>query len=231
MNLGLVQRRTIWFPTLRGWVVFLAVPFISLLFWWFKGESYLSLTERQPPDVMVVEGWIGIQGVHAAAAEFAHGGYRYVVATGGLTGERGDPRRWNVADWAAHELVLSGVPQDKIITASCTDPESHRTFESAIAVWQTLQRKGIAPATIDVFTRSSHARRSRLVFAKVFQANAKVGVISWIPPGNERERWWHSSERSVDFIKETIGYLFEMLLNSGRWSNTSNVTGKEGTPA
>jgi hypothetical protein len=89
----------------------------------------------------------------------------------------------------------------------------------AVAAWRALQTKEIQPTSINVFTRSSHARRSRLVFAKVFGSGTKVGVISWTPPGYENEPWWRSSERAIDFLKETVGYPFELLLNSGRWSN------------
>jgi hypothetical protein len=35
------------------------------------------------------------------------------------------------------------------------------------------------------------------------------------------ERWWQSSERFKEFLEETIGYLYEILLNSGRLTNFS----------
>ncbi len=52
-------------------------------------ESFLSVTERSPADVLVVEGWIGREGVRAAGEEFKQRGYQYVVATGGLTANEG----------------------------------------------------------------------------------------------------------------------------------------------
>jgi len=83
MLLRFLQRRTIWWPTLLGWISLTAFAGLFLTLWWFRGEALLSLTERQPAEVLVVEGWIGLEGVHAAAIEFAQGGYRQVVATGG----------------------------------------------------------------------------------------------------------------------------------------------------
>ena len=51
----------------------------------------------------MVEGWIGRDGVRAAAAEFEHGGYQYVVATGGLSTARG----WAEAGWSYAEGAAS----------------------------------------------------------------------------------------------------------------------------
>jgi hypothetical protein len=58
-----------------------------------------------------------------------------------------------------------------------------------------------------------------LVFAKVERPGKKVGVVAWAPTSYGSEPWWRSSERAKDFISETAGYAFELLLNSGRLTN------------
>jgi len=113
-------------------------------------------------------------------------------------------------------LIRSGVAEARIIVATATDVERQRTFESAVAVWRALPVKGIRPENINVFTFGPHARRSRLVFAKVYQPDARVGVISWVPPIPEKSPWWQSSERAKDLLTETAGYLYEACFNSGR---------------
>ena len=81
----------------------------------------------------MVEGWIGREGIRAAAAEFVQHGYTYVVASGGLTAsERWEEGGWNYAVGAAHELMRSGVPESRIIVATARDVERERTFESTI---------------------------------------------------------------------------------------------------
>jgi hypothetical protein len=60
-----------------------------------------------------------------------------------------------------------------------------------------------------------------VVFAKVNSHGAKIGVIAWLPPEYKMEPWWRSSERSKELLEETRGYLYEVLLNSGRHSNSS----------
>jgi DUF218 domain len=184
--------------------------------WWFNcGESFLSPTERLPADVLVVEGWIGRQGIHAAAAEFEKGPYKYIVATGGLTSGRWEDEPTNYAEIAGAEMIRSGVPKDKVIIGMAEYTECHRTFESAITVWRALKAANIQPKTVNLFTFGPHARRSRLVFSKVYGPETEVGVISWVPSDTETVPWWQSSERAREMMTETAGYLFEALPNSG----------------
>jgi hypothetical protein len=203
-----------------GWAGLAVIATALCLLWWFEGESFLSPTERLPAEVLVVESWIGTDGIQAAAVEFEHGGYQCVVATGGPTSERWSQRRWSYADMAERELIRSGVPKDRIIAAPASETDGQRTFEMAVAAWRTLQTRDLHSNAINVFTLGAHARRSRLVFAKVFEPGIKVGVISWTPLHDKNGPWWRSSERAEDLLKETVGYLFEALLNSARSSNS-----------
>ena len=166
----------------------------------------------------MVEGWIGSEGVDAAATEFEQHGYQYVVATGGLSEKPRD--RSNYAEIAEQELIRSGVSVDRIIVAPTGQIERQRTFESAVAAWQALQRRGIAPHLLNVFTLGPHARRSRLVYEKVYSPGTQVGVIAWVPSRYAAEPWWLSRGQAKCLLKETIGYPFEALLNSGRSSNS-----------
>ena len=216
----LFQRRTLWWPTWTGWLSLLAVIALPILLWVFIGEAFLSRTVREPADVLVVEGWIGSAGTRVAKREFESGGYRYIVTSSGLSGENWNPRRWNYALEAEQQLLGSGIPRDRVMAAVPRDVETHRTFESAAAVWRTLQARAIQPRSITVFTRGAHARRSRLVFARIFGSSTPVGVISWMPTGAKTGAWWESSQRAGDMLKETVGYLFELILNSGRPSNS-----------
>jgi uncharacterized SAM-binding protein YcdF (DUF218 family) len=216
----LFERRTIWWPTWLGaFCVILSFAFPAA--WWFVyGESFLSLTNRLPAEVLVVEGWIGPNGVRAAASEFRTGGYRYVVATGSQPDDRGWQKPgWSYAEGAADELAQLGIPADEIIVAPARNAERERTYESAVAVWRKLHSLCINPKSINVFTRGPHARRSRLVFAKVYAQHASIGVVSWVPLTHAHQPWWRSSDRAKQFLTETTGYLFECMANSGRSTN------------
>ena len=216
MNLQLFRRHNVWFPTLLGWTCLLALLLGLFSVWWFEGEAFLSRTDRLPADILVIEGWAGLNSPPAAAAEFRRGGYRWAVVTGGLTGKSWTLERWRYVDAVGQELIRLGVPADAIIAAPTGDPESQRTFEMAVAAREALRARGVAPAALNVFTLGAHARRSQLIFRKVFGSATGIGVVSWIPPGFQKEPWWHSSERADDLLKETVGYVFELVLSSGR---------------
>jgi len=196
-------------------------PFIT---WWLRGESLLCLTQRESSDILVVEGWIGPETIEAAAAEFAQGGYRWVITTGGLNAERWNHNRWTYAEIAHDRLVIAGIPHEKIIMAPCTEVEIQRTRESALAAKQKLKELGLKPSAINVFTLGAHARRSQLVYANIFKPTIKVGVISWLPPGAQTEPWWHSSTRAKSLLTETIGYAYEAMLDSGRGTTPKPVS-------
>ncbi|MBV8214938.1 MAG: YdcF family protein [Verrucomicrobia bacterium] len=216
-----VQRRTILCPTRLGLCLLVALA-LSPVVWWFAfGEAFLSLTFRAPPQILVVEGWIGFEAIGGAKAEFDQHDYQYVIATGGVTAAEGWQKAgWSYAEGAANELVRLGVPREKIIVAPARETKSQRTFESAAAVWRALQSKGIQPRGLNVFTIGAHARRSRLVFSKTSDSPTQVGVISWTPPGYAGTSWWGSSDRARELVAETAGYIYEVMLNSGRGLNT-----------
>lgn len=216
MNLRFFDKRVVLFPTFLGWLLIFALSASTLLLWWYRGEPFLSCTLRLPAEVLVVEGWIGPKGIREASREFEQGGYQYVVATGGLSEERWNQSSWSFAAEAAKILLKEGVPRDRLVDAPPYITEGQRTYEEAEAVYRAMRDRNIHPRAINVFTMGVHARRSRSVFTKVFRPSTEVGVIAWAPNDYRSEAWWHSSERAGAFLKETVAYFFETVLNSGR---------------
>jgi DUF218 domain len=220
-RIRLFERRTLWCPTWLGAFCLAFLLIVPAAGWCIYGESFLSLTDRLPAEVLVVEGWIGTTGVRAAALEFRSGSYRYVVATGS---QPADDRGWQEIGWsdaqgAANELARSGIPPEKIVLAPARNTGRERTFESAVAVSRKLRSLSINSRSINVFTLGPHARRSRLVFAKVEGPETEVGVVGWTPTSYQAAPWWSSSDRAKELLTETAGYILEALLNSGRGSN------------
>lgn len=207
----LFERRTVWWPTRLGWGCLL-LPVIAFLFGWcFCGESFLSPTTRLRADVLVVEGWVGTNSMAAALHEFRQGGYRLLVTAGGATGDTWAVQNGNYAELAAGVLLRHGLPKDQLLVAPAKETDDGRTYHAALAVRQALEARGKLPAAINVWTRGAHARRSRLVFAKVFGAETRVGVIAWSPAGALAKPWWRSSERSREFMEETVAYFYTVF--------------------
>lgn len=217
MPLTLYTRRLMPWPTLLGWLALSLLLIGPILLWGFRGEAFLATTDNPASsDVLIVEGWIGYTGIEAAKAEFEKGHYQRIVTVGGPTNNRWGRQRWNYALLASDELKRLGVPAEKIISAPTEDLLNHRTFASAVAVTEALERADIRKFSATIFTLGAHARRSRLVFAKTLPSGTQVGVISWQPFPYEAQPWWQSSERATDFVKESAGWAFELFLNSGR---------------
>lgn len=215
----LFQRRTVWWPTRLGWCCFFLLPIFVLGFWVFLGESFLSSTRRVAADTLMVEGWIGREAMPQVKTEFERGGYERLVITGGLTGYSWSKDRLNATDIAEKELLRLGLPAEKLFLAPCEDVENQRTFESALTARRMMEAKGLSTKAINVVSRGAHARRTHLVYRKVFGSSINVGIISWnpLPPEIlEKESWWQSSNRAKDMLDETFGFTYEALLSSGR---------------
>ncbi len=180
------------------------------------GESWLSVTARVPASVLIVEGWIHSEGMPATAEEFRRGGYDYLVVTGGPSGPSWALNRFNLAENARQELLVLGLSADKLLSAPSLESDSQRTFESALAAKRLLELRGFAVGAINVFSRGPHCRRTRLVYSKVFGPATRVGIVAWCPYATQGKAWWQSSERTKEMVTESLGYLYEWVLNSGR---------------
>jgi hypothetical protein len=198
--------------------IFLFPVILSVAWLCSSGEEFFSLTRRLPAEALVADGWIGPDGIRAAAEEFKLGGYEYIVVSGDMVEERRNQS--DEAVTAEKELIGLGIPKDRIVTAPSAQVTRQRTFASVVAAWKALKTRGVHPKVLNVFTLGPHARRSRLVYAKVFGPATQVGVIAFVPPRYEVEPWWLSKQRTLCLLKEFIGYPFEILLNSARRSNS-----------
>jgi hypothetical protein len=86
-RLRLFRHRTILCPTWAGCFCFATILLLLVVALINYGGSYLALTHRVTADILMVDGWIGRRGLRAAVDEFGRGGYRFIVASGGLTSE------------------------------------------------------------------------------------------------------------------------------------------------
>jgi len=189
-RLRFFRRRTVWLPTWVSWFLIAAISLILSAAWFNYGESLLARNHRVPAAVLVVEGWIGREGVHAAVTEFEHGSYQYIVSTGGLTSGRWEDQPGSYAEMAAREMIHLGVPKQRIIVATADYTESHRTFESAVAVWLVKRRTGI-----------------RLGIAK---GDNQIGSRDRILPAGQPSRSRHRDRSASNFIEHSPVIMDEL---------------------
>lgn len=204
------DRRPRWGLTPRGRALAALLGAALAAAWWFGGEEFLALDAPVTPEVLVVEGWIGNTGVRAAAAEFHRGGYRWIVATGGLTDGRWDDQRSSYAEKARRDLLAAGVPATAILLAPPAESTARRTLACALATHAALAHLPATPRHVTVFTLGAHARRSRIVYAGAL-AEYEVGCLAWRPTPAFAGPWWRSSDRAEDLLKESVGCLLESM--------------------
>ena len=210
---GLLHRRPCVVPTWRGWLlaVLIALPLIATGV--RRVQSFLAVTAPVSSSVLVVEGWMPDYGMKEVIAETQRTPYVTLVVTGGPL-ERGAPLSdyGTYAELGAATLAKIGTtsPQPQAVPAA--DVYRDRTFTSAIALRDWLKARGPMPAKINLVSLGAHARRSRLLFNKVFGPDVKIGIIA-IPDRSYDERhWWRSSQGFRVVTDESIGYLYARFI-------------------
>jgi uncharacterized SAM-binding protein YcdF (DUF218 family) len=205
----LLVRKECWRLSLRGKLLLL-MALTSLLFiaHWYV-YPWLAVTDRQPAEYLVVDGWVHASGLKAVIAEFKRGGYRQILTSGCMGTEEGSPNpRANYADWTADDLRQLGVPKEVITPIPSWGEAKDRTFNSALAVKKWFQDTHTPVKCVNVVALGPHARRSRLLFQKAFGGQVAVGVVA-VPNGEyDSKHWWRTSEGVREVIGEGIAYIY-----------------------
>lgn len=208
----LIRRRTVWWPTWRGWLCLLALLFGIAFCLGRCLHSFLAVTRPVQADILVVEGWVPDTVLKTAIAEFHRSQYKLLITSGGPR-----PRGHLTSDFptfaaeTAAALRKLGFPDGKLVEAPGAATLRDRTFHSAEAVRDKLNELGIKPVGLNIVTEGTHGRRTWTVFRRVFRMPQKVGVISCPPVEYDPARWWSSSEGLKLTLVETVGWLHDFL--------------------
>jgi hypothetical protein len=208
---AMFRRRQIWLPTWWSALLLVVAFAAGSLFALRHLASYLAVDDPVAAHdghrarTLIVEGWLDEDGLDAAITVIARGGYQRVVASGGPIDSWREGQSWpTYAERAADYLRRHGRVAIPVVAVAAPESARDRTFVSAIVVRDWLRRQGDAVDTIDLFSGSVHARRSRLVFAKAFGPRVEVGVFAAPPRRYSLERWWTTSEGAKAVLDETI---------------------------
>ncbi|MEO7600452.1 MAG: ElyC/SanA/YdcF family protein [Opitutus sp.] len=160
-----------------------------------------------------MEGWIQDYAIAVALEEFQSRGYERVYTTGGpvqgLSGYVDD--RSTAASLGAKRLINAGLPPALVQMVPSRVVQHDRTYHAALALKEWLRVHDPAVTGINVVTEGAHARRTRLIFQKVFGGNVEIGVISVNSPGFDQKHWWRYSEGVRSVLGEGIAYLYARL--------------------
>jgi hypothetical protein len=213
---GMLRRREVVLPSLRGCLMLIAG---------FAAAGWLALTRIHPflavekplgGEVLVVEGWIPDYALRQALSGFRSGPYRLMLVTGGpLPQGTAYARYGTYAHLAAAMLKEFGLGGDSIVVVPSTLVDKDRTYQEGLSVGEWMRAQGKAPASLDVVSFSTHARRSRLLFAKALGGKTPVGIFAPRDIGYDPAVWWKTSNGVRRVLDETIAYLYAKLVFRG----------------
>jgi len=175
----------------------------------------LATTEKVDADLLVVEGWMPDHVAEQVIHEFNSGKYQWIVATGGplqLGGYLCGYRTYAAAMRAT--LIHLGVDAEKIVAVPAPDTKRDRTYASAVALRNWLERSHYAVKGINLCSLNVHARRSHYLFRLALGDRYPLGILA-LDDGRVGENdWWTSSEGVRRVIGEFIAMGYAYLVFS-----------------
>jgi uncharacterized SAM-binding protein YcdF (DUF218 family) len=188
---------------------------LSLLFIYiFTIQSFLAQTEIVQGDVLVVEGFIPDYAIEESKAIFEKGNYKLLLITGKPFDKGSHLSIYkNSGESSAATLIKLGLDSNKIRVVSLEDYHKRdRTYATALRLKEWIEDSGLEIKSLDLVTIDCHARRSRLLFQKVFNDDIEVGIISIVNRDYNPKRWWTSSKGFRTVIQESIAWIYARFL-------------------
>ncbi|MDA1273204.1 MAG: YdcF family protein [Verrucomicrobia bacterium] len=200
-------------PTLRGWIIIFVFAIGLAYFGVHRVFPFLAVHDPQKCELLVVEGWIPDYLMADVKTEFESGGYRLLIITGSPI-TKGEPlaEEKTYPELTRAALLKSGWQEENVAAVPCAEALRDRTYASAIALRDWLEREKSQVACFNIFSRGSHCRRTRMLYQLAFGDRVKVGVIAGKDLRYDSEHWWRSSEGVRDILDETIAYLYARLI-------------------
>ncbi|MDJ0677535.1 MAG: ElyC/SanA/YdcF family protein [Calothrix sp. MO_167.B42] len=202
--------------TFQGWLIAIAIIVVSMVLAITHIHSFLAVNSPVTADILIVEGWVTDNAIKAALDEFQGNSYGHLVTTG-IPVERGYylAEYQNFAQIAASTLQKMGLESEKITVIPSPDVKKDRTYASAVAFRQWLEKTDLKPKPqgINILSESTHARRSWLIYKKVLADKMKVGIISIPSQTYNPQRWWMYSAGVRAVIDETVAYIYASIVS------------------
>jgi uncharacterized SAM-binding protein YcdF (DUF218 family) len=175
---------------------------------------FLAITHRVNASVLVVEGWIHEYAIRAASKEFQSNHYQRIFATGGpVEGNGGYVNDYQTSASVGADLLKKyGLTNESVQMVPSRVMDRDRTYGSAVALRNWLRDNNVRVSGIDVVTESLHARRTQLLYQKVFGRHVPVGIIAVPNPDYNPKDWWRYSDGVREVLGESIAYLYARFL-------------------
>lgn len=195
-----------------GWLVVVAAAGAAGLFGIQQLHGFLSVDIPVESELLVVEGWIPDDALKRAKSEFEKNDYQLLIVVGGPLRLGSHLSQFkNYARLTQERLAEMGFEKEKIVEVETSDVKNDRTYEAAQAVKRWIAANSVRVKGLNVYTLGAHARRSRLLFKKVFGNEVDVGVIAAPDESYDPVNWWRSSNGAKTVGSELIAYIYAVL--------------------
>ena len=211
---GLISYQPRWGLSIRGWlgVLFVVAVMLGLLI--LQLEPFLAYSRPVEAEILVVEGWIGDEGIMGAINEFERYPYQLMITAGSPFG-RGEylSEYKDFAHLSKATMVTLGLDPQQIQPIPTPQVIRDRTLTSASAVKKWLNNTTkFNPQGINVYTADVHSRRTWLLYKQILEPEIAVGIIAHPPLDYNPDAWWASSEGFRKVFSEAIAYIYAKFL-------------------
>jgi hypothetical protein len=208
---SLVRRRTVYLPTVWGWLLLLAVCGAAAAFAVRHAYDFLAVTRPVSAPLLVIEGWLPFEELDQALTVYRAGGYAHVITTGGPITDYGCDHDASYAERARSYLVRRGVPEADVSAVPAPASAQDRSFLNAVMLRDWLARSQLHADALNVVSSGVHSRRSWMLHQMAFGPETRVGVLAMRPTGYDPGVWWRTSAGAKDVLGEGIGWLWTEL--------------------
>jgi hypothetical protein len=211
-SFGLLKRREVLVPTVRGWLILVFGLMILTILAGRNLHAFLSVNDSKPGGALVVEGWAPDYAMAMAVSEFRSNHYDKVYVTG-IPLTHGAPlsEYGTYAELGAAVLVKMGLSTNVVQPVPTPDVKQDRTYTSAATLKKLFRERNLPIPKINIFTAGPHARRSRLLYQKALGKDVDIGVIATPIREYDPAHWWRSSPGFRDVTGEAMAYLYARI--------------------
>ena len=202
----LFRRKSLVLPTLIGWLLILVTVGLVVGFVFRNMAIFLAVNEPVGAGYLVIEAWMDKEELDQALEYFNAHDFAKAVFVGGPIYNDFHRIDTSYAERAANYLQARGLPVDKLAIVNAPHSAQSRTFLNGVMVREWFKQQGISLTRLDVFSSSTHTRRSRDLYQLAFGGQTEIGIIASEPSGFNPAHWWKSNDRK-DVAVEFAGWF------------------------
>ena len=213
---GLISHQPRWGLTIKGWLGWLSVVILAIWLLLFRLQPFLAYSDPiDGAEALIVEGWVGDDGIVGAMAEFERKPYQLLITTGSyLTRAKYLSQYKDFAHLTEATLITLGFDPQKIQPVPTPLTKRDRTLTAALEVKKWLVQNNLSFKAVNVYSEDVHSRRSWLLYSQALEPETRVGVIAHPPLDYDPQTWWASSEGSKEVVTEALAYIYAKFLFS-----------------